>query len=76
MQCVGIDIAKSTFTACLCMYEFDTGCSTAPVVFNNNKTDMLGLMCLPISQDQLILNAISLSKATHTSELRSTSLLL
>ncbi len=38
MQCVGIDIAKSTFTACLCMYEFDMGCSTAPVVFNNNKT--------------------------------------
>ena len=37
-QCVGIDIAKSTFTACLCMYEFDMGCSTAPVVFNNNKT--------------------------------------
>ena len=38
MQCVGIDIAKSTFTACLCMYEFDMGCSTNPVVFNNNKT--------------------------------------
>ena len=37
-QCVGIDIAKSTFTACLCMYEFDMGCSTAPVVFKNNKT--------------------------------------
>ena len=38
MQCVGIDIAKGTFTACLCMYEFDQGCSTAPVVFNNDKT--------------------------------------
>ena len=38
MQCVGIDIAKKTFTACLCMYEFDMGCSTNPVVFNNNKT--------------------------------------
>jgi transposase len=38
MQCVGIDIAKKTFTACLCMYEFDQGCSTAPVVFNNDKT--------------------------------------
>ena len=38
MQCVGIDIAKSTFTACLCMYEFDQGCSTPPVVFSNNKT--------------------------------------
>ena len=38
MQCVGVDIAKSTFTACLCMYEFDMGCSTNPVVFNNNKT--------------------------------------
>ena len=38
MQCVGIDIAKNTFTACLCMYEFDMGCSTVPVVFNNNKT--------------------------------------
>ena len=38
MQCVGIDIAKGTFTACLCMYEFDQGCSTVPVVFNNDKT--------------------------------------
>lgn len=38
MQCVGIDIAKGTFTACLCMYEFDQGCSTDPVVFNNDKT--------------------------------------
>ena len=38
MQCVGIDIAKGTFTACLCMYEFNQGCSTAPVVFNNDKT--------------------------------------
>ncbi len=38
MQCVGIDIAKSTFTACLCMYEFDMGCATAPVVFRNDKT--------------------------------------
>ena len=37
-QCVGIDIAKGTFTACLCMYEFDQGCSTVPVVFNNDKT--------------------------------------
>ena len=38
MQCVGIDIAKGTFTACLCMYEFDMGCATEPIVFSNNKT--------------------------------------
>ena len=37
MQCVGIDIAKGTFTACLCMYEFDCDALTAPVVFNNDR---------------------------------------
>lgn len=38
-QCVGIDVSKNKFTACLCMY----GCGHAddasvPVDFNNNKT--------------------------------------
>ena len=38
-QCVGIDVSKNKFTACLCMYGW--GCpveATVPVNFNNNKT--------------------------------------
>lgn len=38
-QCVGIDVSKNKFTACLCMYG--CGCaddSSVPVDFNNNKT--------------------------------------
>lgn len=37
-QCVGIDVSKNKFTACLCMYRW--GCaddSTVSIDFNNNK---------------------------------------
>lgn len=36
-QCVGVDVAKETFTACLSMLD-DEGCSTPSIEFNNNKT--------------------------------------
>lgn len=36
-QCVGIDVAKETFTACLSMLD-DEGCSTPSFDFHNNKT--------------------------------------
>lgn len=35
-QCVGIDVAKETFTACLSMLD-DEGCNTPSVEFHNNK---------------------------------------
>lgn len=35
-QCVGIDVSKDTFTACLSMLD-DEGCSTPSVDFTNNK---------------------------------------
>lgn len=39
-QCVGIDIAKEKFDACLFMYDIasDMGCCTQAVQFQNNKT--------------------------------------
>lgn len=36
-QCVGIDVAKETFTACLSMLD-DEGCNTPSFEFYNNKT--------------------------------------
>ena len=36
-QCVGVDVAKETFTACLSMLD-DEGRSTPSIAFNNNKT--------------------------------------
>ncbi|WP_290082103.1 MULTISPECIES: IS110 family transposase [Bacteroidales] len=35
-QCVGIDIAKSTFMACLSMLDAE-GCSTSPIEFTNDR---------------------------------------
>lgn len=35
-QCVGIDVAKSTFMACLSMLDAE-GCSTPPIEFTNDK---------------------------------------
>lgn len=35
-QCVGIDVSRDTFTACLSMLD-DEGCSTPPVDFSNDK---------------------------------------
>ena len=39
-QCVGIDISKDKFTACLYMYDMaaDTGCCTGSIDFPNNRT--------------------------------------
>ncbi len=39
-QCVGIDVSKQKFTACLGMLDIssDTGCFTQSVDFHNNKT--------------------------------------
>ena len=39
-QCVGIDIAKQKFNACLYMYDLagDSGCHTKSIEFTNNKT--------------------------------------
>ena len=39
-QCVGIDISKDKFTACLYMYDMasDAGCCTESIDFPNNRT--------------------------------------
>ena len=38
-QCVGIDVSKNKFTACLCMYGLGcTADSSVPIDFTNNKT--------------------------------------
>ena len=39
-QCVGIDISKSKFTACLYMYDraSDVGCCTKSIDFDNTKS--------------------------------------
>ena len=39
-QCVGIDVSKDKFTACLFMYDMasDVGCCTESVDFPNSKT--------------------------------------
>ena len=39
-QCVGIDISKDKFTACLYMYDrgSDVGCHTESIDFNNTKS--------------------------------------
>jgi transposase len=39
-QCVGIDVSKDKFTACLFMYDMasDVGCCTESVDFSNSKT--------------------------------------
>lgn len=36
-QCVGIDMAKGSFTACMSMVD-DEGCSTPAIEFKNNRT--------------------------------------
>lgn len=45
-QCVGIDVAKAKFDACICMYDLasDEGCRTDGVEFPNNKTGFNQLM--------------------------------
>ena len=39
-QCVGIDVSKEKFVACLEMYDIasDVGCNTACIEFKNTKT--------------------------------------
>lgn len=64
-QCIGIDISKDSFTACLCKREYSGGISFSKVAsFTNEKTGFNQLLRWVKSESESTVDLVYLMEAT------------